>query len=65
VVYRAEHGGDFLEFSEVERVNLRPVINAVARDLGYLGSGSVDEVDIEETLETFISVFNPEGLHTL
>jgi len=64
VVYRAEHGGDFLEFSEVERVNLRPVINAVARDLRYLGSGSVDEVDIEETLETFISVFNPEGLHT-
>jgi len=65
VVYRAEHGGDFLEFSEVERVNLRPVINAVARDLGYLGSGSVGDVDIEETLETFASVFNPEDLHTL
>ena len=36
VVYRAEHGGDFLEFNEVERVDLRPAINAVARDLGRL-----------------------------
>ena len=65
VVYRAEHGGDFLEFDEVERVNLRTVINAIARDLGYLGSGAVGETDIEETLETFISVFSPENLHTL
>lgn len=65
VVYRAEHGGDFLEFNEVERVNLRPVLNAVARDLGHLGSGSLGDVAVEDTLGAFISTFAPENLHTL
>jgi len=65
VVYRAEHGGDFLEFNEVERVDLRPAINAVARDLGHLGSGSLGDVDVDETLAAFVSTFAPENLHTL
>lgn len=65
VVYRAEHGGDFLEFNEVERVNLRPVLNTVARELGHLGSGSLGDVAVEDTLEAFISTFAPENLHTL
>lgn len=65
VVYRAEHGGDFLEFNEVERVDLRPVLNALARDLGHLGSGSLNDIDVDETLETFINTFAPENLYTL
>jgi len=65
VVYRAEHGGDFLEFNEVERVDLRPVINGIARELGHVGTGSIGEVDIEGALERFVSVFEPDALHTL
>jgi hypothetical protein len=65
VVYRAEHGGDFLEFNEVERVNLRPALNAIARNLGHLGSGSLGEVDVEESLSEFVSTFTPDNLHTL
>lgn len=65
VVYRAEHGGDFLEFNEVERVDLRPAINAVARELGHIGSGEVVEMDVDEALESFISAFTPDNLHTL
>ncbi len=34
VVYRAEHGGDFLEFDEVARVDLRPTLLALARERG-------------------------------
>lgn len=65
VVYRAEHGGDFLEFNEVERVNLRPVINAVARDLGHIGSGELGETDVDEILGSFVDTFAPDNLHTL
>lgn len=65
VVYRAEHGGDFLEFDEVERIDLRATINAVARERGYLGSGAVNEEDVEDTLSEYVSVFDPESLHTL
>jgi hypothetical protein len=65
VLYRAEHGGDFLEFNEVKRVTLRPAINAVARDLGYLGSGSIDDADGDDPLAAFVSTFAPENLHTL
>lgn len=65
VVYHAEHGGDFLEFDEVERVDLRPALNAIARELGHVGSGSIDEVDVDAILEQFVSVFTPDALHTL
>jgi|GEM_PF-2554100 len=65
VVYRAEHGGDFLEFNEVERVDLRPAINAIARDLGHIGSGQLGDVDVDEELDAFSSVFEPDNLHTL
>jgi len=65
VVYRAEHGGDFLEFNEVERINLRPVINAVARELGHIGSGELGETDVDESLKSYISTFAPENLYTL
>ena len=65
VVYRAEHGGDFLEFNEVKRIDLRATINAIARDLGHIGSGEIVETDVEGTLEDFASTFSPDDLHTL
>jgi hypothetical protein len=65
VVYRAEHGGDFLEFDEVERIDLRAAINAVARERGHLGSGALGETDVDDTLSGYASVFAPENLHTL
>ena len=65
VVYRAQHGGDFLEFNKVERVNLRPVLNAVARDLGHLGAGKLGETDVDEILESYVDTFAPDNLHTL
>lgn len=65
VVYRAEHGGDFLEFSEVERVDLRPVINAIARDLGHVGSGELGDTDVNGIQRSFVDTFAPDNLHTL
>lgn len=65
VIYRAEHGGDFLEFNEVERVDLRPVINVIARELGHLGSGEIEDTNVDEDLTAYSSVFSPDELHTL
>jgi hypothetical protein len=65
VVYRAEHGGDFLEFDEVERINLRGAITAVARERGYIGSSALDEGNADTTLSEYDSVFSPENLYTL
>jgi hypothetical protein len=63
VVYRAEHGGDFLEYNEVERVDLRQALEVLARDLGYIGAADIAETDVDGALSAFMSVFSPDELH--
>ena len=65
VVYRAEHGGDTLEFIEVKRVDLRPSLFAIAREQQYLGNTELGELDTDEPLSDFIDAFEPERLNVL
>lgn len=62
VLYRAERGGDFTEYNEVRRINLRPAIQELARELGYIAQQEAVEVDIDSSLEEFLAVFHPDNL---
>ncbi|MFA9516567.1 hypothetical protein ACERIT_05020 [Halopenitus sp. H-Gu1] len=64
-IYRIELGGDFTEYPEIKKVDLRSALIEVARDTGVVDSTSVIDVDIEDVLEEFVSVFDRPKLETL
>lgn len=64
-IYRIELGGDFTEYPEIKKVDLRSALIEIARDTGVVSSTSVVDVDVEEVLEEFVSVFDHPRLETL
>lgn len=65
VVYRAEHGGDFINYIEVARVDLRPALREIARERGDIGQQPISDVDAEPGLQNFVDVFSPDRLVSL
>jgi hypothetical protein len=66
VLYRAEHGGDFLEFDEVERVDLRPTLRRLYEDHEGIEGARTDGGETGSSpVEQFTSVFEPEPLERL
>jgi hypothetical protein len=63
VVYRAEHGGDFLRFHEAARVDLRPAAWALAHERGHLPERPA-AADLEPITQ-FVTAFDPERLEQL
>lgn len=64
-IFRIELGGDFTEYPEIEFVNLRPALRAVARDIEVVSSTGITEVNVESVLSEFVSVFDNPTLQTL
>lgn len=64
-IYKIELGGDVTEYPEVATVNLRPALVELARERGLLGSTSVSDVNIEEFVTDFTSVFEYDELEPL
>lgn len=64
-IFRIELGGDFTEYPEIKKVDLRPALIEVARDSGVVDSTSVSDVDVEEVLDAFVAVFDRPKLETL
>lgn len=62
VVYRAERGGDFIEYTEVRRVDLRNTLQELARENGIIGQQAVTDTDLEDGLTDFVEVFTPAKL---
>jgi hypothetical protein len=62
VVYRTEWGGDYPEFNDARRVDLRPVVKAIAREQNRSELGDIEDIDIEERLQEFIDIFAPKNL---
>ena len=60
--HHAKHGGDFLQFHEAARVDLRPALWAVADERGHVQqSPAADTAPIAR----FVSVFTPDCLERL
>ena len=64
VVYRAEHGGDFLEFQEAARVDFGDTLRGLARERGHLPSSPPDRVETGP-VERFGEQFSPDALDRL
>jgi len=64
VVYRAEHGGDFLAFQEAARVDLGDTLSGLARAHGHRPSSPPDRVETGP-VEEFVRQFTPEALDRL
>ena len=64
-VYKIELGGDFTEYPEVERIDLRRALLAIARERGYIASTDAEAVDLDEELAEFANVFERDAFEEL
>lgn len=62
VLYRAERGGDFTNYDDVRRVDLRPVLRDLARRRGYIGQQPASDSETDAALQEFVDVFAPSNL---
>jgi len=58
-VHHAKHGGDFLQFHEAARVDLRPALWAVADERDHVQQSPTADT---EPVSQFVSVFTPDSL---
>jgi len=61
---KIEQSGDSTKFPELNRINLRPVFQQIARNRGFIGQSSVDPPDIDEELAEFATTFARDALDT-
>jgi hypothetical protein len=64
-LYKIELGGDFTEYPEIEHIDLRPAIQVIAREAGYLAQAGIEETDTDEEVATFIDVFDRDAFEQL
>ncbi|USZ67415.1 Eco57I restriction-modification methylase domain-containing protein [Halorussus salilacus] len=61
---KIELGGDFTEYPDIEHLNLRATLLAVAREEGLIEQSDLD-ADPEETIRSFVSVFERDSFAEL
>ncbi|WP_239638770.1 MULTISPECIES: Eco57I restriction-modification methylase domain-containing protein [unclassified Haloferax] len=61
---KIEQSGDSTNFPELNRINLRPVFQQIARDRGFIGQSAVDPPDIDEELAEFAATFARNAFDT-
>lgn len=64
-VYKIELGGDFTEYSETGSVDLRDALLTIAQNKNYIGSTSLEEVNLDEELTKFTNLFGHDTFNEL
>ena len=60
VLVKIEQSGDATNFPEVNRVNLRPVFQQIARDRGYIGQSALGPTDVDDHLTEFVETYSKD-----
>lgn len=63
VIYKIELGGDFVQFPEIARVNLRRALTGVANDMGIVSG--LEDIDVNSEIDAFTDIFERDAFNRL